>query len=307
MFIESRSFHALIAVSCKYTNNTNRHVGGKEQRMPLTDLVRYLNTRDRDQRPFLRLDDPFHATPSGAVAHYARITLDSRYAPIYVGASGSLHGHTALLHAQGELNGLPLHPDAVFAIPSSNAEFVHLDRLVRTLHALNYLLHPDQQHLYVKLNMRHIEIVPGGHGIVFENALRACGLSPQNITLEINLVEEDVNSALRAALEAYRIRGYQIALAAHGSDWNDSHWLLSLRPDVVRLDHALLNKREQLNLLALRLCDYGIRSLIDVENPSQAKRAIAAGVELIQHPAVEAEHGVRNASRRKARDTAHAA
>lgn len=274
--------------------------------MPLTDLVRYLNTRDRDQRPFLRLDDPFHATPTGAVAHYARITLDSRYAPIYVGASGSLHGHAAALKAQGELNDLPLHPDAVFAIPSNNAEFVHLDRLVRTLHALNYLLHPDQQHLYVKINLRHIEIVPSGHGVVFENALRACGLSPQNITLEINVVEEDANDALRAALEAYRNRGYQITLAAHGSDWNNSHWLLSLRPDVVRLDHALLKKPEQLNLLALRFTDYGIRSLIDVENASQAKRAIAAGIELVQHPAAEVELGARAASRRADSDTAHA-
>ncbi|MDE2599587.1 MAG: EAL domain-containing protein [Rhodocyclaceae bacterium] len=274
--------------------------------MPLTDLVRYLNARDRDQRPYLRLDDPFNATPTGAVAHYARITLDSRYAPIYVGASGSLHGHTATLAAQGELNDLPLHPDAVFAIPSNNAEFVHLDRLVRTLHALNYLLHSDQQHLYVKIHLRHIEIVPNGHGIVFENALRACGLSPQNITLEINIDAEDVNVALRAALDAYRQRGYQIALAAHGNDWNNAHWLLSLQPDVIRLDHALLKSPEQLNLLALRLADYGIRSLIDVENASQARRAVAAGVELVQHPVADAARSDRAPARRSASDAAHA-
>lgn len=272
-------------LSSRHTNNMpSAPHGGKEAHMPLTDLVRYLNTRDRDQRPFMRLDDPFQATPTGAVAHYARITLDSSYAPIHVAGSGSLHGHAAVLKATGELNDMPLHPDAIFAIPSSNAEFVHLDRLVRTLHALNYLLHPDQQHLYVKVHLRHIEIVPGGHGIVFENALRACGLEPQNITLEIHVIDE-ADDALHAALNAYRKRGYRIALSSHGADWSSNHWLLGLHPDVVRLDHGLLRKPEQLNLLALRLADYGIRSLIDVENASQAQRAIEAGVELIQQAA----------------------
>jgi EAL domain-containing protein (putative c-di-GMP-specific phosphodiesterase class I) len=259
-------------LSFRHTNNTpSAASGGKEQPMPLTDLVRYLNARDRDQRPFLRLDDPFVATETGAEAHYARITLDSSYAPIHIGSSGSLHGHAAVLNARGELNDMPLHPDAVFAIPSSNEEFVHLDRLVRTLHALNYLLHPDQQHLYVKINLRHIEIVPGGHGIVFENALRACGLDPQNITLEVNVLDEP-NEALRTALDAYRARGYRIALAVHDSDWQDSHWLLSLKPDVVRLDNALLDNLEQLKLLALRLSDYGIRSLINADTAAQATR-----------------------------------
>jgi EAL domain-containing protein (putative c-di-GMP-specific phosphodiesterase class I) len=274
-----------MTLSFRHTNNTLSALScGKEPPMPLTDLVRYLNARDRDQRPFLRLDDPFVATETGALAHYARITLDSDYAPIHVGGSGSLHGHAALLKAQGELNDLPLHPDAIFAIPSNNAEFVHLDRLVRTLHALNYLLHPEQQHLYIRINLRHIEIVPGGHGIVFENALRACGLDPSHITLEL-AVEGEPDEGLRTALESYRARGYRIALASQGQDWNESHWLLSLKPDVVRLEPTLLNKPEQLNLLALRLSDYGIRSLITVENADQSRRAAEAGVELIQQPA----------------------
>lgn len=254
--------------------------------MPLTDLVRYLNARDRDQRPFLRLDDPFQATPTGAEARYARIVLNSAYAPIHVGASGSLHGHAAVLDARGELNGLPLHPDAVFAIPSSNAEFVHLDRLVRTLHALNYLLHPDQQHLYVRINLRHIEIVPSGHGIVFENALRACGLDPKDITLEVNVTGE-ADDALRAALDAYRARGYRIAVASDSTTREDSDSLLSLQPDVVRIDSALLQKPTQLKGLVHRLAEADIRSIINVENTEQARRAVNAGIELIQHPAVD--------------------
>lgn len=263
--------------------------------MPLTDLVRYLNARDRDQRPFLRLDDPFVATESGAEAHYARITLASRYAPIYLGGSGSLHGHAAILGAQGELNDLPLHPDAVFAIPSSNEEFVHLDRLVRTLHALNYLLHPEQQHLHVRVNLRHIEIVPGGHGIVFENALRACGLDPKDITLEVN-VDGDTSEALHNALDAYRARGYRIALAGVGLGAQDPR-LQFFKPDCMRLDAALLRQPRRLARIARGLAEVGIHSLIEVSDAAQAKRASAAGVTLLQHlpdkaqrPAASAHH-----------------
>lgn len=252
--------------------------------MPLTDIVRYLNDRDRELRPFLRLEDPFQATLRGAVAHYARITLSSSYAPIYSGSTGSLKGHAAILSAEGELKHLPLHPDAIFAIPSNNAEFVHLDRLVRTLHALNYLVHPDQQHLFVRVNLRHIENVPSGHGSVFENALRTCGLQPESITLEVNISEEPDDS-LRLALDAYRTRGYRIAISRHGNDWTDSTWVRPLKPDVVRLDNALLRTPGKLNALALRLRDYGIRTLIDVDGEAEASWASAAAVDLIQQPA----------------------
>lgn len=251
--------------------------------MPLTDLVRYLNARDRDQRPFQRLDDPFIATESGAEANYARIRLASHYAPIYVGGSGSLHGHAAALRAQGELNDLPLHPEAVFAIPSSNEEFIHLDRLVRTLHALNYLLHPDQRHLLVRVNLRHIEIVPGGHGIVFENALRACGLDPQDITLEVQ-VDGETSETLHNALDAYRSRGYRIALAGTGLDDTDPRLQL-FKPDVLRLDPALLKQPRRLARIARHLTDAGIESLIEVSNAAQARSADAVGISLIQHPA----------------------
>jgi len=253
--------------------------------MPLTDIVRYLNSRDRDQRPFNHLDDPFVATRRGAVARYARITLSTRYAPIYSTASGSLRGHAAVLDAHGDLNDLPLLQDSVFAIPSSGAEYVHLDRLVRTLHALNYLLHPEQRHLFVKVNLRHIENVPSGHGIVFENALRVCGLAPSSITLEIH-VEGKPTAALHAALDAYRARGYRIALARPGHDWRDVDWLLPLRPDFVRLDAALLREPDALHTLALRLRNRGIQTLIEADGAAQSERAAASAIDLVQHPAI---------------------
>jgi hypothetical protein len=118
---------------------------------------------------------------------------------------------------------------------------------------------------------------------------------------------DEPTDAVRAAIDAYRARGYSIALVSHAEEWKDNHWLLSLQPDVVRLDSALLKKPEQLNLLALRLADYGVRSLIGTDTDAQAKRAAAAGVELVQHAARKTDRsGVPGSIRRSELATAHA-
>lgn len=255
--------------------------------MPLTDVVRYLNARDRESRPHAQIDDPFVAVPQGAVARYARITLSSSYAPIRSGQGDNLYGHAAVLTAHGELNNLLLHPEAIFAIPSTNEEFVHLDRLVRTLHAINYLLHRDAQHLFVKVNLRHIQSVPGGHGEAFENALRASNLEPTGITLLIN-VENDSNPALRSALASYRARGYQIALSRHGYNWRSTAWLKELQPNLVVLDNDLLEDPQRLAKLVSRLHADGLRTLIGIDgSPTQIQLANDARVDLLQYPVIQ--------------------
>ena len=252
--------------------------------MPLTDVVRYLNARDRETRPFAHLDDPYHAVEHGAIVRYARIALSSSYAPVRSSQSDHVYGHVAVLNAHGELNNILLHPEAIFAIPSTNEEFIHLDRLVRTLHAVNYLVHHDPRHLFVKVNLRHIESVPSGHGEVFENALRSCNLEPTGITLLVNIVD-DPTPELRAAIASYRERGYQIALSRHGHAWKSLGWLKALKPDLVNLDAALLQTPERLGRLVSRLHGEGWRTLIEVDgSPSQILRANEAHIDLLQYP-----------------------
>ncbi len=252
--------------------------------MPLTDVVRYLNTRDRDQRPFLRFNDPFQATPTGAIARYAGLVLNSRYAPVRNAVTNQLYGHVAVLTAQGELSEAPLIPDAVFAIPSTNEEFVHLDRLVRTLHTLNYLLHPEARQLFLRVNLRHIESIPSDHGLVFENVLRACGLAPENIALQIE-TDTSPDASLVTAIESYRTRGYRIAVHRNDADWKNIGWLKLIKPDVLRLNRRNLADTHKLAQLTRRLRREGVLTLVEIE-ASQIDAAVAAGIDLIQLPAV---------------------
>jgi EAL domain-containing protein (putative c-di-GMP-specific phosphodiesterase class I) len=89
--------------------------------------------------------------------------------------------------------------------------------MVRTLHALSYLARADfAGTLLLKVNRRHVMSVPTDHGLAFEEILRSCGLTPQQITLELDADGlEDVDHFTRA-VAAYRQRGYGIALSGFG-------------------------------------------------------------------------------------------
>lgn len=71
-------------------------------------------------------------------------------------------------------------------LPSDAEEFVYLDRLVRTLPALNYLTQPVRGKLLLRVHARHLLSVPANHGLAFEEIPRPCGLFPDQISLEID-------------------------------------------------------------------------------------------------------------------------
>ena len=158
--------------------------------MPLSDFVRTLNAPNSffpKHYAVTGLDQPFVAINGRIFLQYANIRLESHYLPIIELASGKLHGHAASFKAFGLSTRIPLLPEAVFVLPTDDEEFIYLDRLVRTLHALNYLTKPAQGNLLLKVHTRHVLSVPSDHGLAFEEILKPCGLFPDQITLEIEI------------------------------------------------------------------------------------------------------------------------
>jgi EAL domain-containing protein (putative c-di-GMP-specific phosphodiesterase class I) len=211
--------------------------------MPLSDLIHTLNA------PFRKLpghyvqkglDQPFVAADGRVFLHYANIRLESAFLPVIDTRSGQLHGHAATLLAFGLSNRLPMTPEEVFVLPSDDEEFVHLDRLVRTLHALNYLTRPIRGNLLLEVHPRHVLSVPADHGLAFEEILRPCGLFPEQITLVINTDGIEDRAHLIRAVASYRSRGYAIAVDHFGGRALDFGVLRELRPDIVKLDQQLI-------------------------------------------------------------------
>lgn len=204
--------------------------------MPLTDLVRHLNARSQAAGH----GSPFLAEGGKVQGSFAGWTLESHFQPILEKASGRLYGHAAKTRAR--LPHLGLDPSlgaaALFVLARHDQDFIHLDRLIRTLHALNYLTQPQRGNLLLKVHPRHVLAVPDGHGLAFEEILRPCGLLPEQITLELDAKGIRDTGRLGAAVGNYRDRGFGISVEAAPLIQDDS-LAERLRPDIVRLGPGL--------------------------------------------------------------------
>ncbi|MDR1889583.1 MAG: EAL domain-containing protein [Zoogloeaceae bacterium] len=255
--------------------------------MPLTDLVRHLNTyQHRIQRQLHARSDapvPFAVARGKVLAHFGHLQLASRFLPIVETASGQAHGHAASLQAFDLNRQTPLEPQAVFDLPASNDEFVELDRLVRTLHALNYLTYPVRGNLLLKVHPRHILSVPADHGLAFEEILRDCCLMPKQITLELEIDGIDATDHLQLAVANYKARGYHIAIHRFGRLNLNFALLERLRPEIVRLDTRLLENPETLTRTTRRLQSLGAKTLIEgIGIRALCQGAHDSGIDLLQ-------------------------
>lgn len=258
--------------------------------MPLTDFVRHLNA----QRPLagsaLRSTTPFVSENGRVSVHFAKLRLESRFSPIVDAASGALRGHAASLHAVGLLSQRALEPDAVFVLPGDDEEFIYLDRLVRTLHALNYLTYLNRRSrgtLLLRVHPRHVASVGAGHGLAFEEILRGCGLLPEQVTLEIDVSGAEDVAHLAQAIASYKARGYGIAVSRLGrrADWREREFrlLCEIRPDIVKFDPLLLASEPSLMHWIERLRALGAQAMVEGLDTSALRRsARERGFDLVQ-------------------------
>ncbi|WP_284455403.1 EAL domain-containing protein [Alloalcanivorax xenomutans] len=201
--------------------------------MPLHDLVDYFNREQRRQYgTSIVPKDTLRMRDNTVEADYAGLVLRSRFQPILPLCQEGVYGHEALLSVHGK--GGPLSPQALFMIPTSADEIVYLDRLCRTVHALNFLLQPDTGGLLsLNIHPRHLASVRQDHGLAFEQILRQCGLAPEQVILEIRHDPAGTEDP-RRAVESYRRHGYRIALDNVTSTPSTTLWR-ALAPDMVKL------------------------------------------------------------------------
>ena len=254
--------------------------------MPLSDFVRYLNAQHPLPTSGLRPAAPFISENGRVFVHFADLRLESRFSPIVDTASGELRGHAASLHAIGLRSLQPLEPEAVFILPGDDDEFIYLDRLVRTLHALNYLTylnHHSRGKLLLRVHPRHVASVAADHGLAFEETLRACGLLPEQITLEIEIDGVADNAHLVQAIANYKSRGYGIAVDRFGRREINFTLLQEIRPAIVKLDPLLLSSARPLQRLIDRLHDIGTQVMIEgLDTAALRKGARDNGLDLLQ-------------------------
>lgn len=200
--------------------------------MPVEDLIRYFNAADTAG------DSTLYVAGDRVEAWHGGLHLGSLFQPIVDLRAERVVGHQASLTVR-RADGLALPADAPFASCESGTAVVHLDRLSRTLHALNFLA--QQQHtggyLQVAVHPRHLQAVSNQHGLVYEAILKRCGLGPADIVLDIDLTEIDLSGQGAQALANYRQRGYRLALRAPEQALA-LPTVLALQPDILRIATA---------------------------------------------------------------------
>ena len=228
-------------------------------------------------------DSPLSIGDRGAVcAQFYRSRITSGFQPIVRARDGEVVGHHALLRVESP-NGESVAPWSLFAQASSDAALVSLDRLCRTVHALNYFpSHSGDGSLFLNIDQRLLTGVAADHGAWFEPVLALIGVSPPRVVIVMppEAVENPV-AFVRAAI-SYRIRGYRVLVPVRSTTDADLSHVFLADPHFVAVDTAALEgpaSRPFLEALARRGTHLVARG---VESPEHAAAARTAGVELLQ-------------------------
>ena len=248
--------------------------------MPLTDLVRHLNARSTAAHPGGGV--PFLAEDGCVSGQFAGRRLESHFLPIVETATGKFHGHAASLRVRGIAADPFLDFEGVFGLVRDEEDFVYLDRLIRTLHALNYLTRPVRGNLLLRVHPRHVLGVAGNHGLAFEEILRPCGLVPDQITLELDVASIREEERFLRAVANYRARGYGIALSGVWAS-PGLEWVAKIRPDIVRLGPDLVDPGTPLGAVTEPLHALGVRTLMEGASTGRTDAgSVATDIDLIQ-------------------------
>lgn len=212
--------------------------------MPLTELMNYFNdqlqtqarTRSLPKTGFFKADNSYWG-------RFGNLILGSKFQAIHTFADDTLIGHNSDLLVRSA-TGNSLNIDSIFNSLDSTDQIVHLDRLVRTLHSLNYLQQFDGRKdlLSLQVQPRHIISVVSDHGKTFERILSDCGLGPERVLLHTRLLDNATLPHFRQALTSYRQRGYKIGIRLSEAPDLDLLLNFGLTPDVIFADHPALSK-----------------------------------------------------------------
>jgi EAL domain-containing protein (putative c-di-GMP-specific phosphodiesterase class I) len=132
---------------------------------------------------------------------------------------GAAVAHEAYARSHSK-NGEDISPWQLFAEAEVDHQLVALDRLCRTVHALNYFAGDDRGlpglPLVLNVDARLLQAVPDRHGEFFGKVLGLLGVAPERIVIDIRTAQTFDLTRLRRVIANYRQHGFQVAVNAEG-------------------------------------------------------------------------------------------
>lgn len=198
--------------------------------------------------PFDALQPPFDDVfapcadstgPSAGAARYRweDFYLISHFQPLYSLSHQKQVGFEALL--RGEQDDGTLVPPVVMFAPKPSSDEGALDRASHAVHLGNARRAlPDDAWLF--LNILPATFVADGYADQLTKIVRAAGLEPERVILEILESHGGSVDEMSRAAAGYRQHGFLIAVDDFGAGQSNLDRLLRIRPDIVKLDGELI-------------------------------------------------------------------
>jgi EAL domain-containing protein (putative c-di-GMP-specific phosphodiesterase class I) len=234
---------------------------------------------ERVHFPASRFSEP---QPGQVTAQFFQSRLTSAFQPVVRASDRGTIGHLALLRVFDE-GGEPVAPWGIFAQAARDAMLVQLDRLTRTVHALNYFPRRPDGTLFLNVEPRLLKIVADGHGAYFELILGILEIDPRRIAIVLPaaILDEPV-TFVRAAI-AYRMRGYRVVAQMRPDIEADLEHVFLAEPHFVSLDVPAATHVDEARRGVEALARRGIHAIArHVEDEAGATAAVAAKFQYLQ-------------------------
>ncbi|MDN7184424.1 EAL domain-containing protein [Caballeronia sp. SEWSISQ10-4 2] len=179
------------------------------------------------------------ASPQAA---FDGIVLCSLFQPIYSLPHQRQVGYEALLRGVPSAGAL-LAPFELFAKAIVESSTSTLDRLSHVTHlhnAAKWL--PGQTWLF--LNVTPASFIDPGYAQQLADAARGSGIRPEEIVIELLESGGSDVCAFAQATQAFRSHGFLVAVDDFGAGHSNLDRLLTLRPDIVKLDRSLIHAHQ---------------------------------------------------------------
>lgn len=245
----------------------------------IRDFLDNLPLERQSGRKFRRLAD------GSVVGDWFGCELSSVFQPIVGGGDGITRGHEAFLRCLGPNGQRDLSPWVLFSANTDDDRVIALDRLARTLHALNFITSlPEDELLFLNVHGRLLAAVASDHGAAFRRVADAMGIAPDQIVIETPLAASEQVDLLAFVLRNYRQNGFRVAVNVESAaQWNALS--ATVPAQYIKVDgNALLERDEGLGDLE-RIVDSAPHATVVVTrlDAPPAPSGLPAGVWLQGH------------------------
>lgn len=212
--------------------------------------------------------------------------LSSIFQPVFEANELRVVGHAAYIRSESEHKTV-VPPWGIFALASEDSLLVKLDRLCRTIHAINYFsVASGNGNLFLNVQPRLLESVKDDHGQAFKRILDLIGIATSRVVIEIPVEVNRDWRLLKHVIGNYRSRGYQVAVNHGGGKENWMAGLGDLRPlqpDIVWLEASALLQHNGAETITETVHRLGAALLVrQIETTQQLHAAKIIGADLFQ-------------------------